>query len=115
MNREGINDLFSLVLDGTECPINHPKASVQGAYYTGKSKTHCIKYEVGVNSHTGRLVWVGGPVPGSVHNLTITRVFGLLHMLVFREFILADKGYIGEWQIITPFKSRVQNLSQPER
>ena len=100
------DDLFSIVLDGTECSINRPDARIQRIFYTGKSKQHCIKYEVGVHPHTGHLVWVGGPVPGSVHDLTLTRMAGLLHEIRDDEFILADKGYIGEFKIITPFRGR---------
>lgn len=100
------DDVFSIILDGTECPINRPGTHLQQSYYTGKSKWHVIKYEVGVHPHTGRLVWVGGPVPGCVHDLTLTRMHGLLEVLEDDELILADKGYVGEFKIITPFKGR---------
>jgi hypothetical protein len=115
VNRAGTADVFSLVLDGTDCPINRPHAGIQRGFYSGKSKKHCIKYEVGVHPQTGHLVWVGGPVPGSVHDLTITRLFGILTMLMAGEFILADKGYIGEWQIITPFKGKSHQLTVMEK
>lgn len=53
---------------------------------------------------------MSGPLPGSVHDLTITRLGGLLDLLLDHEFVLADKGYIGEFKIITPFKGKPVNL-----
>jgi hypothetical protein len=93
------------VLDGTTCPINRPNSLLQRWFYSGKDHRHCIKYEVGVDVENGRLVWVGGPVPGSVHDMKLAKLFGLLDNLMDDEYILADKGYIGEWNIITPVKN----------
>lgn len=105
--------LFSFVLDGTECPINRPSPHIQEVFYSGKSGQHSIKYEVGVHPETGFLVWVGGPTPGSVHDLTLARMSGVLRLLGENDFILADKGYVGEFNIITPFKGK--NLSDDEK
>jgi hypothetical protein len=73
--------VFSLILDGTDCPIARPAQDVQREFYTGKTKKHCIKYEVGVHPHTGALVWVGGPFPGRTHDITMTRQSGLLNYI----------------------------------
>ena len=43
----------------------------------------------------------------------MTRLTDLLFNITDEEFILADKGYIGEFQIITPFKGK--NLSDAEK
>jgi DDE superfamily endonuclease len=90
-----------LVLDGTECLINRSyNYYTQKGYYTKMSKTHCIKYEIGVNSHTGELVWIAGPVPGSVHDLILTQLFSLLNQIGNNKLVLTDKRYIDEWKIL---------------
>jgi hypothetical protein len=70
--------------------------------YSGKSKRHCLKYEVAVSSITGNIVWCAGPYPGAWHDLTIARHSGLLDGLLPQESILADKAYIGEACLVTP-------------
>ena len=60
-----------------------------------------IKYKVGTEIHTGLFVWIFGRVPGSVHNLSIARLFFILDQLLPTEFILDDKAYIGENEFIT--------------
>jgi len=98
--------VINVVLDATECPIQRPHHwYVQSLYYSGKKKRHTIKYEIGIHLLTGRIVWIAGPIPGSTHDITLCRRSGILTMLLPGEFIMADKGYIGEAQIITPFKT----------
>lgn len=110
-----INDRFSTpsfeglsfaVLDATLCPVhcNRKVWRSQKPYYSPKHGMHGLKYEIAVNWITGRICWVAGGVFGSMSDLTITRYSGLLRLLQPNEFLLADKGYVGEWQILTPFK-----------
>lgn len=97
--------MFNIILDATECPIERPSDyETQKMYYSGKSKTHCVKYEVGIHYTEGFLVWISGSRPGSVHDLQVTRESGLLDMLLPNELILADKGYIGEDLFLTPIR-----------
>ena len=94
-----------MILDGTECPVRRPiYNSVQQQFYSGKKKKHTIKYEIAVQIDTGKIVWVAGGVSGNVHDLTLTRTCGILNHLLPGEHIMADLGYIGELQIITPIK-----------
>ena len=81
------------MLDKTVCFINHPSADIQEAYYSGKHKQHGVKYEIGVNSETGFLVWVGRPIYAAMHDMHLMYLAGILQRLFFNEFILADKGY----------------------
>jgi len=108
--------LFCFVLDGTECPIRRTSSGLQRTYYSGKAKRHTIKYELGVHPDTGKIVWVGGPAPGSVHDISMTRIFGVLEKLLRGEVILGDKGYVGEFQIMTPIKpGRREKLNDDEK
>ena len=103
---------FSLALDGTTCPIQCPSRFLQRPFYSGKDHRHCIKYEIGVDIEDGSLVWISGPVPGAVHDMKLARLFGILDSIMDDEYILADKGYIGEWQIVTPIKEAETLLEQ---
>jgi hypothetical protein len=94
-----------MALDGTECWIERPlDNTVQKHYYSGKKRKHTIKYEIGVQLQSGKIVWLAGGVPGSVHDITLYRSCGLRSYLLPGEMILADKGYIGDDIIITPFR-----------
>jgi len=95
-----------MVVDVTECRIEQPlDYCIQKPFYSGRSKHHCMKYEVGVEILTGLFVWFSGAWPGSFNDLTIIRRSGLLDKLRLGERIMADKIYIGERQILTAFKN----------
>jgi hypothetical protein len=57
---------------------------------------------------------VSGPQPGSVHDLTAARIWGILRELAAAGLItLADKGYIGAGQhVLVPYRSRGKPPSQ---
>lgn len=100
----------NLILDGTECLIERPIDNlIQRQYYSGKKRKHTIKYEVGVQLQSGKIVWLAGGVPGSVHDFTLYQICGLRQYLLPGEMILADKGYIGDTQIIHPFKPTISD------
>ena len=92
------------MLDGIVCFVNHPSANIQEACYLDKHKQHGVKYEISVDPETGFLVWVGGPIYIAMHDMRLMYLAAILQHLFFDEFILADKGYIGEWNTITPFR-----------
>jgi hypothetical protein len=82
----------------------------QRVYYSGKSKHHEIKYEVGVDVRDGTIVWLSGGFPGSMHDLTIARTSGIIDKLDEGEFILADKAYLGDQHFLTPLKGTPSTL-----
>src|SRR5215470_17194899 len=44
----------------------------------------------------GDIVWVSGPLPGAVHDLTAARIWGIIRKLAASGLVvLADKGYHG--------------------
>lgn len=98
--------IVNVVLDGTDCPIQRPlNNEIQRQFYSGKHKKHTIKYEVGVQSISGNIVWISGGLPGSIHDLTMARIGNIQSYLFPFEYVLADKAYIGEEQFITPIRS----------
>jgi len=108
-----IQTQISLVIDATECPIQRPSADIQRIFYSGKKKKHTIKYEIGVDVLHGFICWIAGAVPGSVHDITLSRTIGIVHynhLLQPEERILADKGYIGESIFLTPIKGALNDM-----
>ena len=61
--------LFSLILDGTVCPIYCSPKEIQCYFYSGKHKCHAIKYEIGVHLIIGKLVWIGEPTYEAMHDM----------------------------------------------
>jgi DDE superfamily endonuclease len=59
-------------------------------------------------SPDGDIVWVSGPLPGAVHDLTVARTWGIVRELAASGLVvLADKGYAGaDEHIRTPYKGR---------
>jgi hypothetical protein len=100
--------IINMTLYGLECPIQRPLDNIiQRQYYSGKSRRHTIKYEIGIQFITGKIVWLAGGVPGSVHDLSMVRESGLIELLLPQEMILADLGYIGEDCFLHPFKPAI--------
>jgi hypothetical protein len=60
-------------------------------------------------------LWVSGPLPGSTHDLTAARIWGVLRELERAGILtLADKGYQGaEEPLITPYKGK--NKPEPKK
>ena len=49
-----------------------------------------------IASPDGDIVWVSGPLPGAVHDLTAARIWGIVRELAACGLVvLADKGYTG--------------------
>ena len=92
-----------LVIDGTLIPID--RVAADRAFYSGKHRRHGMNLQV-IASPGGDIVWVSGPLPGAVHDLTAARIWGILRELAASGLIvLADKGYAGAGDHIrTPYK-----------
>lgn len=106
-----------LVVDTTLCPVECDRKNwdSQKPYFSVKHQQHGLKYELAVHWLTGKLHWIAGGVYASMSDITIARNSGILQQLRQGEHILADKGYEGELQILTPFKGRSHELAVDER
>jgi hypothetical protein len=103
--------LLYLVLDGTLIPID--RVAADRPFYSGKHKKHGMNLQV-IAGPDGAIVWVSGPLPGSVHDIKAARIWGIIRELKNAGLlVLADKGYIGAGQHIkTPYKGRNRPESQ---
>src|SRR5215510_16534264 len=92
-----------VVIDGTLIPID--RVAADRPFYSGKHHRHGMNLQV-IASPAGEIVWVSGPLPGHVHDLTAARVWGIVAELAAAGLIvLADKGYHGAGDHIrTPYK-----------
>ena len=100
-----------VVIDGTLIPID--RVAADRPFYSGKHHRHGMNLQV-IASPDGEIQWVSGPLPGSVHDLTAARVWGIVAELAAAGLIvLADKGYHGAGDHIrTPYKGRNKPASQ---
>jgi len=99
----GIFAGVAMVVDGTDCPIDKPSSSKEDRllYFSGRSKDnqyskYNVKYTIGVQIGTGKIVLVVGPTPGSVHDITALREGEKVLYIISHdpyELILGDKGY----------------------
>ena len=101
-----------LVLDGTLIPID--RVAADRPFYSGKHRKHGMNLQV-IASPDGDIVWVSGPLPGAVHDLTAARIWGIIAELAACGLVaLGDKGYLGEDDIRTPYRGRNKPASQKD-
>jgi hypothetical protein len=57
-----------------------------------------------ISAPDGEILWVSGPLPGAVHDLTAARIWGIIRELAAVGLVvLADKGYHGAGDpVLTP-------------
>ena len=69
-----------------------------------------------IASPGGDILWVSGPLPGAVHDLTAARIWGIIGELAAAGLIvLAGKGYHGAGgPVLTPYRGRNKPASQKE-
>ena len=101
-----------VVLDGTLIRVD--RVAADRPFYSGKHRRHGMNLQV-IASPGGEIVWVSGPLPGAVHDLTAARIWGIIAELDASGLVvLADKGYLGEDGLRTPYRGRNKPASQKD-
>jgi DDE superfamily endonuclease/Helix-turn-helix of DDE superfamily endonuclease len=106
--------LSHLILDGTLIYTDRIRAD--RPYYSGKHRAHGMNIQV-IATPDGTILWTSGALPGSTHDLTAARIWGILRELEEAGILtLADKGYQGadKTMVITPYKGRDKPESQKQ-
>jgi hypothetical protein len=105
--------LAHLVIDGTLILID--RVAADRPFYSGKHRRHGMNLQV-ISAPDGEIVWVSGPLPGAVHDLTAARIWGIIRELAAAGLIvLADKGYHGAGDpVLTPYRGRNKPVSQKD-
>jgi len=101
-----------VVVDGTLIPID--RVAADRPFYSGKHKKHGMNLQV-IASPDGDILWVSGPLPGSVHDKKAEWIWGVLAELEAAGLIvLADKGYQGSKHAKVPYKGKNKPQSQKD-
>jgi hypothetical protein len=104
--------LAFVVLDGTLIPID--RVAADRPFYSGKHRKHGMNLQV-IASPGGDILWVSGPLPGSVHDKKAEWIWGVLAELETAGLIvLADKGYQGAAHAKIPYKGKNKPQSQKD-
>jgi DDE superfamily endonuclease len=92
-----------VVIDGALIAID--RVAKDRPFYSGKHQKHGMNLQV-IYAPDGEIRWASGPLPGSVHDLTAARIWGIIRELAAAGLItLADKGYIGAGEhLLTPYR-----------
>ena len=99
-----------VVVDGTLIPID--RVAADRPLYSGKHKKHGMNLQV-IASPAGDILWVSGPLPGSVHDKNAEWIWGVLAELEAAGLVvLADKGYQGSTYAKVPYKEKNKPESQ---
>jgi len=67
-----------VVIDGTLIPID--RVAADRPFYSGKHRRHGMNLQV-ISAPDGEILWVSGPLPGAVHDLTAARIWGIIRQL----------------------------------
>ena len=101
-----------VVVDGTLISID--RVAADRPFYSGKHKRHGMNLQV-IASPDGEILWVSGPLPGSVHDKKAEWIWGVLDELEAAGLIvLADKGYQGAAHAKVPYRGKNKPESQKE-
>ncbi|RBQ12163.1 IS5/IS1182 family transposase [Spongiactinospora rosea] len=102
-----------LILDGTLIPID--RVAADRPYYSGKHKKHGMNIQV-LAAPDGTILWTSGSLPGSTHDLTAARIWGILRRLEASGLLtLADKAYVGAGEhVLVPYKGKGKPQSQKD-
>jgi hypothetical protein len=102
-----------VVIDGTLIPVD--RLAADRSFYSGKHRRHGMNLQV-IASPEGEILWVSGALPGSTHDLTAARTWGILRELAAAGLIVvADKGYTGAGDpMLTPYGGRSKPASQKD-
>lgn len=80
-----------MIIDGTLILID--RVAAERPFYSGRHRRHGMNLQV-IASPDRDIVWVSGPLPGAVHDLTAARTWGIVRELAASGLVvLADKGY----------------------
>ena len=101
-----------VILDGTLIAID--RVAADRPFHSGKHKRHGMNLQV-IASPSGDILWVLGPLPGSVHDKKAEWIWGVLAELEAAGLVtLADKGYQGSTHAKVPYKGKNKPRSQKD-
>ena len=93
-----------VTVDGTDCLIQEP-TPFSSVWWSHKSNSAAVRYELAISVRSGRVVWANGPFPAGIYS--DSRIFknGLKQHLGKFEFVITDAGYFDTRCIVPPPQS----------
>jgi hypothetical protein len=67
------DDILFISVDGVHCMIDEPRRAPSSKWYSHKSNSAGVTYEVAIAIRSDRVVWIRGPFPASQHDITTFR------------------------------------------
>jgi len=99
------DDVFVVSVDGIHCNIYEPRKDPSSKWYSHKSNSAGLTYELAIAIRSNRLVWIRGPFPASQHDMTTFRggqvnevknANALQFQIPEGKRAIGDSGYRGE-------------------
>eukprot|EP01006_Ploeotia_vitrea_P012500 TRINITY_DN330_c0_g1_i1.p1 TRINITY_DN330_c0_g1~~TRINITY_DN330_c0_g1_i1.p1 ORF type:complete len:301 (+),score=24.53 TRINITY_DN330_c0_g1_i1:63-965(+) len=99
-------------VDGTHCPVKTVPHNVRDPetgelkhpWFSWKGRCTGVAYQAALNIHTQRIAHFWGPMPASIHDVTLWHMSGVLDHLAWEDDCIADCGYVGTFGLIAPCK-----------
>jgi hypothetical protein len=104
------DETFICSVDGVHCRIYEARKDPGSKWYSHKSNSAGVVYELGIAIRSNRLVWIRGPFPASTHDITIFRggkkketkdPEALQFQIPEGKKMIGDSGYKGESEKVT--------------
>ena len=92
-------------VDGIHCRINEPIDPIYSKnkkFYSHKFNQAALNYEIGVSVHYSKIMWMNGPFPAAMNDVTIYQEHGLKAAIPEGKTVVADCGYCGQAEVATP-------------
>jgi DDE superfamily endonuclease len=94
-------EIFIISVDGVHCRIQEVHTHPGAEWYSHKSNSAGVTYELGIAIRSNRLVWLSGPFPASQHDVTTFRSVedpdaSLKSKIPDGKRAIGDSGYKGE-------------------
>ena len=91
--------VFIFMVDGVHCQTYEERKNPTANVYSHKSGGPGLAYEIAIAIRHNQVVWVNGPFPAAVHDITMFRK-RLKHKIPKGKRGIGDSGYTGEPNLI---------------
>jgi DDE superfamily endonuclease len=113
-NNNSIDDNEAIIfatIDGVYCRIFEQRKDPGSKWYSWKHNGPGLTYELCVDIHRQKLLWIGGPRPAGTPDIALCKETGVLEKIPAGRKIIGDKGYRGvPDKITTPTGDESNNV-----
>jgi hypothetical protein len=97
------DEVIIVSVDGIHCMISEPRTMPSSKWYSHKTHGPALSYKIAIAIQHNKIVYVNGPFPAGVPDITMYRQPGSLKSkMADGKYATADLGYLGEKQLRTP-------------